>query len=369
MHWYFFRKITGAFPLAVPTSILLALLMILMLCAPLLVRLAEREGLESLAILLAYVGYVWMGMLFLFFTAHMAVDSVRILIRLTGTVSGGDFTRFLPGNRQVFSAVLLLSAGVTIYGYFEALDIRTERIRINTEKLPPAIRRLTIVQISDVHLGLIVGEKRLQRVIEKVREAGPDLLVSTGDLVDGQIDSMGKLAAEFRKLVPRYGKYAVTGNHEWYAGINSSMDFMRNAGFTVLRGSVEEVDGVLTIAGVDDPAGAWVGERTIDEGEVLEKASRNKFTLLLKHRPVAARNEESLFDLQLSGHTHKGQIFPFNVVTWFFYPTRTGLSQLSGSSSIYLSRGTGTWGPPVRFLAPPEITVIELVSSRGEGQK
>lgn len=367
MHWYVFRKIMTAFTLSAPVFIFLILLMSFMVSAPLLVRLAEGEGLESFAVLLAYAGYIWMGVLFLFFTASILVDSACLLVRLSGIFAGVDLERFLPGNGRIFAAVSLLSAGAAIYGYFEALDLRTERVRISTDKLPPAVRRLTIVQISDVHLGLVVGEKRLRRIIEKIREARPDLVVSTGDLVDGQTDSMGTLADEFRKLNPSYGKYAVTGNHEFYAGIKHAMDFTRSAGFTVLRGTAEEAGGVLTVAGVDDPAGLGFGEAVIDERDVLKRTSRDKFVLLLKHRPTVMGREGFLFDLQLSGHTHKGQIFPFNVVTGLFYPIKTGLSTLDGSSSLYVSRGTGTWGPPIRFLAPPEITVIELLNAETEG--
>jgi uncharacterized protein len=361
MHFYAFRKITGAFSLPLPAAVLLIFFMGVMVCAPLLVRLAEREGLESVAVPLAYTGYLWMGFLYLFFTTSVFMDGGRLLFRCSGFLSHG----FQLSDRQVFLASLFVSLGIAVYGYHEAGDIRTEKVVIRTDKLPRSLTRLTIVQISDVHLGLIVKEKRLQAIVRVIENAQPDVLVSTGDLVDGQMDGMESLAAELRKLKPVYGKFAVTGNHEYHAGIEPALAFTRSAGFSMLRGESQAVGGVLTIAGVDDPAAERTGIRSRGERSVLEKIPRDRFTLLLKHRPVVGKERLGMFDLQLSGHVHKGQIFPFGLLTRLVYPVATGLSHW-GASALYVSRGTGTWGPPIRFLAPPEVTVIELVRA-GEG--
>lgn len=366
MHYYGYRKLVGAFTISTPIAVCLILFMAFMVCAPILVRLAERNGLETLAEPLAFAGYSWMGFLFLFCVAAMAVDAVCLLARAGGALLGMDAALILPNVRQAFTAACLVSLGVAVYGYFEALSPRTEKVVIATSKLPRSIARFTIVQVSDVHLGLIVGGERLRRIIARIEEARPDMLVSTGDLVDGQMNSPGNLAAELAKLNPRYGKFAITGNHEFYAGIDHALDFTRGAGFTVLRGRSVDAGGVLTVAGVDDPAGQSFGTRAIPEREVLEKSVGEKFVLLLKHRPVVAGDSAGLFDLQLSGHVHKGQIFPFGLVTRLFYPAGTGFLPVDGSGSLYVSRGTGTWGPPIRFLAPPEVTVIELVNTGKE---
>jgi predicted MPP superfamily phosphohydrolase len=366
MHYYAYYKLAAAFFLPVPAVIGVALFMAAMLCAPLFVRLAEREGMETTAMITAYAGYSWMGLLFLFFTASLAIDCGRLLACGAGLLLERNFSPFLPNNRQAFVLALLGALAVAFYGYFEALAIRTEKVVIETGKLPSAIGRLTIVQISDVHLGLVVGKERLRRIIGKIEDAHPDMLVSTGDLVDGQMDSMSDLASELRRVHAGYGKFAVTGNHEYYAGIEHAMDFTRQAGFTVLHGAVTEVNGLLTVAGVDDPSGLRFGNRTAVEKELLNMANQEKFVLLLKHRPVVAKEVAGHFDLQLSGHIHKGQIFPFGLVTRLFYPVRTGFSRQDSLPSLYVSRGTGTWGPPIRFLAPPEVTIIELVNTVGK---
>lgn len=362
VHVYTFLKVKSAVALGGAAALPLALFMALMVVAPILVRIIERQGHEATARALAYLGYTWMGGLFLFFTAAVVTDLYRLLIQLIGLGLHQELTSFSLSNRSALIIPLAYALLVSAYGYFEARDIRVERLEIATAKFPPQIDRFRIVQVSDVHLGLIVREERLQRILMEVQRAEPDLLVSTGDLVDGQLDGMTGMAEAFRKIVPRYGKFAITGNHEFYAGLDQALDFMRQAGFTVLRGEGVSVAGMINIAGVDDPAGRSFGSgQQVEEKKLLAGLLPGSFTLLLKHRPVVDRDALGFFDLQLSGHVHKGQLFPFQLVTRLFYPLPSGYTALPEQSALYLSRGTGTWGPPLRFLAPPEVTVIDLV--------
>ena len=199
-------------------------------------------------------------------------------------------------------------------------------------------------------------------MLKEVKAADPDILVSTGDLVDGQINDLPGLAELLREINPRYGKFAITGNHEFYAGLNHAMDFTERAGFTILRGEGITITGLINIVGVDDPAGKRYGLlKGVVEKELLSGLPPEKFTLFLKHRPLLDRDALGLFDLQLSGHTHKGQIFPLSLVTRLSYPADSGSLVLLNKSHLYVSRGVGTWGPPIRFLAPPEVTVIEIL--------
>ncbi len=360
-HLYFFYKVKAAVSPGVLPSSCMALFLLLMVFAPLLVRVLERQGLEAPARLTAYVGYLWMGFLFLFFSASLTLDIYYLLLQAAGYLSHRDFADLYLSRRAALYLPLAWGMATALYGYFEALNIRTERLVIETSKIPQAVGKVTIVQISDVHLGLIVREERLKRIIAGIKAASPDILVSTGDLVDGQINRMTGLAELLDEIKPRYGKYAVTGNHEIYAGVKQALAFTEKAGFRVLRGESVVAGGLINIAGIDDP----VNERISHESPVSEKAlfeglPHEKFTLFLKHRPVIEQGSLGLLDLQLSGHVHKGQIFPFNLLTHLFYPVRAGYSMYPRNSALYVSRGTGTWGPPIRFLAPPEITVIEL---------
>ncbi|HTR44571.1 MAG TPA: metallophosphoesterase [Thermodesulfovibrionales bacterium] len=362
LHLYAFLKVQAAFAMTPLSGIALALFMALMVGAPVLVRLSEKAGLEPLARLLSCVGYTWMGLLFLFASSAFALDCYRLLLWLTELVVRTDFPRAVPSGRFTFLVSLLSALTIAVYGYFEAKDIRTEKLVIRTPKLSKETGGLTIVQISDVHLGLIVREERLKRILEEVKKAHPDILVSTGDLVDGQINGLPGLAGALREITPRYGKYAITGNHEFYAGLDQALDFTRSAGFTVLSGEAVSVGGLINIAGVDDPAGRALGlSPAVSEEKLLSGLPRGLFTLLLKHRPLIDKKALGLFDLQLSGHVHKGQIFPFSIITWLYYPLHAGRLDLPGHALLYVSRGAGTWGPPIRFLSPPEVTVVQLV--------
>lgn len=370
MHGYAYVRAKHAFAFGVPSGACLGLFMLVMVLAPALIRVAEKRGLEDFARFLAWIGYSWMGALFLFVSVAAVIDLYRFLAHSAGLLMHRDLSLFIVSGRLAFFLAVAVTLAILAYGYFEAREVHIERVRLASPKIPASVGLVRVVQISDVHIGLLVRGERLKKILEKVREADPDILLSTGDLVDGQLSDMTGIAELFQAIRPKYGKYAITGNHEFYAGLGQAMDFTRKAGFMVLRGEGVAVAGLLNIAGVDDPAGKRTGlSRDVAEKDLLAGLRRDRFTLFLKHRPVVDRDADGLFDLQLSGHVHKGQIFPFNLVTHLFYPVKIGYSRYPSGSSLYVSRGTGTWGPPVRFLAPPEVTIIELVPAGAEESK
>ena len=362
LHVYAFLKVRGALHPGAKGNVALIAFMVLMNFSPIIVRVSEQQGFEWISRFLAWVGYTWMGLLFLFFFVSLSLDAYRLIVYLSSRILFQDFSRIALSPRIAFYAAFTLSFLMAACSYYDALQIRTEHITIPTSKISADVGRFKIVQISDVHLGLIVREKRLKRILEKVNAEQPDILVSTGDLVDGQINNLADLANMFGQVKTRYGKYAITGNHEFYAGLDRALEFIKKSGFSILRGRSISVAGVINIAGVDDPAGKrYQLSEAISENELLSNLPEEKFTLLLKHRPWVDEKSARLFDLQLSGHVHKGQIFPFYFFVKLSNPNDIGLSRLPGGSYLYVSRGSGTWGPPMRFLAPPEVTVIELI--------
>ncbi|MEA3358675.1 MAG: metallophosphoesterase [Thermodesulfobacteriota bacterium] len=363
LHLYVFLKIRGAFSFGGVITFFLITFMVFMVGAPFVVRLLERFEFDAFARIISYIGYTWMGLVFLFFFCSVVIDLYRILLYVMGIILRKDFFYFLtPSPGFAFFAALLPTLAITVLGYYEARSIRTETVVIRSPKIPEEIGTITIAQISDVHLGLIVRHERLNGILNAVKRENPDILVSTGDLVDGQIDNLTGLAELLKAVNPSYGKFAITGNHEFYAGLDQSLRFLESAGFTVLRGETRDAAGVITVAGIDDPTGKYFGfYKGVSEDFLLSQNSNERFVLLLKHIPSVKKEALGLFDLQLSGHTHKGQIFPFSLVTRLFFPNHSGLIDLSHGSKLYVSRGSGTWGPPIRFLSPPEVTIIKLV--------
>ena len=362
LHYYLFVKANAALALGTLPSIFLILIMVLMVFAPLIVYTSERHGFFPLARLLSFIGYSWMGFVFLCFSCFILIDFFRLLVYAGGLPFPGFFSHLSPSPRYSFFLSLLLSLCIALYGYFEARHIRTERVVLKTSKISKEVGKLKIAQISDVHLGMIVREERLARILDEVKRANPDIFISTGDLVDAQINNLEGLAGILREINPKYGKFAITGNHEFYAGLSQSLEFTQNAGFTVLRGQGLTVAGLINLAGVDDLTGESFGLlKGASEKELLSGLPREKFTVLLKHRPDLDKSALGLFDLQVSGHTHQGQILPFRLITRLFFPYDGGSFHLPNHAILHVSRGTGTWGPPIRVLAPPEVTVYELI--------
>jgi uncharacterized protein len=361
MHLYAFMKAHAALALGANTSVLLMIFMFMMVASPFIIRFLEKVGAESAAKIMAYIGYTWFGVLFLFFSYSLATDIGRMVVFAAEHLLRRRIPFVTLSAEHAFFLSLSLSLLTSCYGYFEARNIRTERITIKSQKIPVGMGTLRIVQISDVHLGLLVREDRLKKILDTVKDARPDILVSTGDLVDGQVCRVNGLSDLLNEIRPRLGKFAITGNHEFYAGFDQAKCFTEDAGFRLLRGEAVTVADIINIVGVDDPAGRILkGSLPVSEKNLLAGIPRDKFTLFLKHRPLLDDESIGLFDLQLSGHVHKGQIFPFSIVTWLYYPVQAGFASVSKDSFLYVSRGAGTWGPPIRFLAPPEIAIIDL---------
>jgi len=361
MHAYILVRARIALELGLGSFLPLVFFMVLMIWAPIIVRIFEKAGLALWARVAAFVGYAWMGLAFLIVASLVIVDLFRLMLFLLSTTLQRDLSFLMPPPGPSFKISLLCVVLVSLYGWFEARAIRTERIVVRSPKISAGTSPLRIVQISDVHLGLIVRQDRLKRIMEQVRKASPDLMVSTGDLVDGEMNDLDGVADLLNEVKPKYGTFAVTGNHEFYAGLDQALAFTRRAGFRVLRGEAVTIPGTITIVGVDDPSGPGYRSSNSGEGALLSKAASGTFTLFLKHRPDIAREGIGLFELQLSGHLHDGQIFPFRLLVRLFYPHIAGLRALPGGAFLYVSRGSGTWGPPIRFLAPPEVTIIDLV--------
>jgi len=335
---------------------LLAFWVGLMTFFPFLLWRLERTGWHRIATAGAWLGYGWMGVVFMFFWFGLVVDGLALVARGAGLAS--------LGSSESFGVALGATLAAAVYGVFAATRHRIERVTIASPKLPPGGEPLRIAFISDVHLGALVGVRALRRVLRHLDKLNADVIVSGGDLVDGQADRLNRLVPMLADLRPRLGKFAVIGNHECYVGIDHALDFHERAGFKVLRGAVADVTPEVSIAGVDDPAAAGFRHVAhLDERPVLAAISPKRFSVLLKHQPVVMSGDGPRPDLQLSGHVHQGQIFPFNFLVKLVYRQPTGLSDLSGGAHLYVSRGTGTWGPPMRVLAPPEITLIELVSA------
>jgi len=320
----------------------------------------QRSGIARTGQALWSVGMVWAGLLWLFFWLAVLQDVFNVLLALLGLAVPGALRARLLGPYPV-----AICAGVAVvlaaYSMLEARRPVVRRVRVPTEKLRG--EPLRIVQLSDLHLGRYMGKRALWQVVKLVQAQHPDVVVSTGDLWDGGPSGREELAGLLARIEAPLGKFGVPGNHEFYAGLESATEFARLARLRLLSNELVQPTAGLSIVGVSDPAARrWGLEPSAREAELVRQAPRSDFVLLLKHRPLVEHESVGLIDLQLSGHTHGGQIFPASLLLPFFYRYGGGLTRLAEEGGhIYVSRGTGWWGPPMRLLTPPEITVIELV--------
>lgn len=351
MHLYALGKVWMAFPHSSGLALALVLAGTVLTLSPLLVWYMERQNWHGATVAAAWVSYTWMGLLFLFVCIGLLLDLGHTLATLL-------HLNWPLGDAAAFRTAGLLALAALGYGLIAARQLQVEEITITTPKL--ASGHVTIAQISDLHLGMMLGDRFLDSVIAKLRELHPDIVVATGDIVDGQGDDLAGLARRFHAYTAPLGAYAVTGNHEYYAGLDNSLDFLHSAGFTVLRGASAKAGGIV-LAGVDDPSAVSTGQPAmLDTRKALATVGANDYIVLLKHQPVV--DSGTPFDLQLSGHVHGGQIFPFGYLTRLVYGVHTGLTRLADGRMLYVSRGAGTWGPPLRLFAPPEITLITISS-------
>ncbi len=362
LHYYFYTKIKIALKPGPQYNVTIVFFLFLMFIAPLLLQIVIRSSKYLLSTSLSYVAYTWMAGLFLFLSIHLAFDLYKAVITFLSFHFSSHLFKFKLTDQSAFTLSILIVTASLSYGFIEAQKIRVKRVTITTEKLPAKTGSLKVVQLSDVHFSAINGIKLARKITEIIRKESPDIIVSTGDLVDRGFKEEKPVEDLFRSLEACYGKYAVTGNHEFYGDLNKALAFTRRAGFKILRNKGIIAGGIVNVIGVDDPTVEnFQSAAPPSENDILKKFQDGKLVILLKHQPRVKKESTGMFDLQLSGHTHNGQIFPFRLITSLFFPYNNGLYALENHGSfLYVSSGTGTWGPPVRFLAPPEIVSIEF---------
>lgn len=317
----------------------------------------ERLAPPPLSRILVWPGSVWMGLAFLL-VVGLALTDLALLI--THASEAGPELLRTRAAVVVISALVVLAVGLK--GGLRIPDVA--RVELTIPRWPSALDGYRVAQLSDLHIGPIRGAGFARTLTERVNALEADLVVLTGDLVDGSVRHVGPQVGPFAELRGRDGVFFVTGNHDMYSGPASWMARVRELGIRVLENEHVVIrradDCAFTLAGVHDHQGVVFGLPE-DVGGALEGAPPNLPTLLLAHDPSTFKAAAGRVDLQLSGHTHGGQIWPFGYLVRLVIPFVAGRYERDGSQ-LYVSRGTGFWGPPMRLGAPAEITLLTLRS-------
>lgn len=352
-------------------SVVLVALLILLLATLLPKLLGWREP-----VWLAWAGYVWFGLLVYLFLTLLVLEPVRLALRWwvrrapaqPPDDDGSAVSRRLFLARAGAVAAGAASVGLVGTGMVSALgppDVL--RVPVRLRRLDPAFDGFRIAVISDVHLGPLAGRAHTERIVSMINDTEPDLVAIVGDLVDGTVAQLGSAAEPLRDLASREGTFFVTGNHEYFVDDTGewlvelerlSVQPLRNENTVIRRGA-----GAFDLAGVNDVAGDERSDAP-DFDRALSGIDASRPTILLAHQPIQVTEAAARgVDLQLSGHTHGGQLWPFHYIVEAAQPSLAGLSTVDGTQ-LYVTRGAGFWGPPVRVGAPPDISVISLQRGR-----
>jgi len=365
VHVYFWTRLVRDPAVPAPWSTRAGWVLATLAVSTLLSFVLSRYLPRSLASPMMWVVYVWMGVMFYLFMLLAASDGLLLVLALARRFVGPeevDAERRVTIARLVAGVVSALALGLVGTGMASALGkTAIAKVRVPLAKLAAGTAPYRIVQLSDIHIGSTIGESFIREIVEQVNALEPDCVVITGDLVDGSVARLGAFAAPLGQIRAKDGVFFVTGNHEYYSGVDEWLAHLTSLGIRVLRNERVAV-GPIELAGVDDWSAKGFGNgHGADLPKALAGRDRSRPVVLLAHQPQAINEaEEHGVDLQLSGHTHGGQMFPWSYAVRLVTPYVAGLYQHK-TSALYVSRGTGYWGPPVRVAAPAEITHLELV--------
>jgi predicted MPP superfamily phosphohydrolase len=353
---------------AAPAAVLALVLLASALLVPATMR--RRRGKRTpeqvrRADLLSWASMTLMGLFSSLFVLALLRDLVHVLLllaRLAGLRAPDDFFD------ATAVGVVVLALLATLVGFFNARrPARVKIVDVPLKDLPPALQGFKIAQISDMHVGPTIKRPLMKHVVSTINRLEADVVAITGDLVDGNVVELARHVAPLAGLRSRHGTFFVTGNHEYYSGVHPWIKYLPTLGVRVLLNEhviLLHHRAPLVLAGVTDfSAASYDTSHRSDVAMAITGAPRAAVKVLLAHQPrSAAAAEAAGFDLQLSGHTHGGQFLPWNFFVRFQQPFNTGLHRL-GELTIYISRGTGYWGPPKRLGSPSEITLLRLVAA------
>jgi len=335
-----------------------------------------RVGPRSFSVIVAWPGFLWMGSMFILLVVLLGLDVLRLLTGLTGRLFGT--ASVLDTSRRVFTARMLAGAALaSTFGLVAAAvratrgQIEVKRVEIEIDQLSPSFDGTRIVQLCDLHVGGLLGRSFVERVVRTTNALEPDIVAIVGDLVDGTVEELRPALASLTELRARYGTFFVTGNHEYYSrsGAAAWMAEIERMGIRVLLNQRVAIGGAqpgFDLAGVPDHGASRFPEEGPGENVVLAMAGRDpgRPVILLAHQPKTIHEAAHLgVDLQLSGHTHGGQIWPWGALVRLQQPFIRGLHRVR-ATQLYVSCGTGFWGPPMRLAAPAEITEVVLRCKR-----
>lgn len=368
VNYYLFRHTRPLFSIEGWIGLGLKAAFILLVISYPIGRTLERLLPSATSEFIAKVGAFWLGAMLYLTLLFLLFDLVKLIFNYTGFPSLLNPSNGMTQLRKVVIGIYAITAIVLTAGYINALYPRVNQIKITTNKNIDGYESLKIGMASDIHLGTIITNGRLERFVRMMNEQNPDIILLAGDIFDEDLgpviqNDMGNI---LRQLNAPLGVYAVTGNHEYIGGVDPAVEYLEKYNIRVVRDTTIVVEGLLNVVGREDRQSQVMGGLTRKPlDKIVSGIDNSLFTILLDHQPYNLNEAvENGIDLQLSGHTHHGQMFPLNRVTKAIFEVSRGLKKIE-NTYVYVSTGFGTWGPPVRVGNRPEVAVIEVVKRIG----
>ncbi|HOJ29484.1 MAG TPA: metallophosphoesterase [Spirochaetota bacterium] len=319
----------------------------------LLGRILERYTVCAASDFLIWIGALWLGIFIYLFFGFIIGDSIQGIVHI--------FIKTLNIQKAAYSIVIIVSIIITSVGFINARTPHVKEIAIHIDK-PSSPTHLKIAYASDIHLGSIIANSRLQNLVRLINSAQPDLIIFGGDILDEDIkpvieNNLGELLIQ---LKARYGVIAVPGNHEYIGGIQNAINYIKDHNIRVLRDEVYSIGDIQIIGRDDRSKYAFTGSRRLPLENLIKQIDISKPVIVIDHQPFKLSQTASYpVDFLLSGHSHHGQLFPFNYITKKLYEISWGYKVIN-KTNVYVSSGYGTWGPPIRTNSYPEIVIFNV---------
>jgi len=319
----------------------------------------EHRSSTFVSSVLTWIGSFWLGAITWFLPIFLIIDLLKLVLGLFSL----QYFQGTEVTQMTTSLITLVVFVAMVLGFLNARNIRVKPLSIKIDKPMAPLR---IAAISDMHMGSLIGRGRVKQMVRKINSIKPDLVLMIGDQVDGNPHPVMQLdlGSELKKIESKYGVFAITGNHEYIGNAEISCAYLEAHGITMIRDSVVEVAGVYIVGREDRAAKQFAHMERKSLEELVAPLDKTKPMILLDHTPFHLEEaEQNGVDLQLSGHTHHAQIWPWSYITKRVYEVSWGY-KLKGKTHVYVSCGSGTWGPPIRIGNTPEIMSIDLEFSK-----
>jgi len=367
VNYYIYRRTNPIFAFAGGYELALRLLFWAIALSYPIGRFLERVVPSGAAELVAKIGSFWLAAMLYLTLMFLLFDLLKLMHSWTGFpsfLSAKDSISFI---RKISVGIYATTAIIIFAGYLNAIYPKVSSVTIKTDKSLNGNAMLKIAAASDIHLGTIISNGRLERFVRMMNEQKPDIILLAGDIFDEDLGPVIKnnMGDQLKQLSAPLGVYAITGNHEYIGGVDAAIKYLEDHGITVIRDSVVTPQGKLNVVGRDDRQAKMMGGNMRKPIEhMVVNIDNNLFTIMLDHQPYNLNEAvENGIDLQISGHTHHGQLFPLNLITKAMFEVSRGYKQIE-NSHFYVSTGFGTWGPPVRVGNRPEMVVFEVSTGK-----